>query len=172
MCGVPRVLLLVDKDCDHIEQCWARATPGAPPFPAHPHAPAPGVRHGVRAAVFVCPLNESEYIRAVQGHLFMMKKMICFITDEITIWVMGLMGLFFFGHNNEAPSLCIFHSLGISGCLGCGLGHAVHDAMHFRFPHSIDHHLLGIPVLCVLLYRIVTQTASRIKQTNTWINSN
>jgi len=44
--------------------------------------------------------------------------------------------------------------MGLGWCPGCGIGHAMHDAMHFQWGKSISAHPFGIPAVCIILYRI------------------
>lgn len=101
-----------------------------------------------------------------------MRKLIERATSEVSVWSLALLGLYLFGHVEGGPTLCLFHWIGLEACLGCGLGHAIHDAMHFRFGASVEHHPLGIPVLLLLLFRIHELTRSRTKQPTTWTRTN
>jgi hypothetical protein len=61
------------------------------------------------------------------------------------------------------PSLCIFNAIGIKACPGCGIAHAMQSAMHLNFAESFHHHVLGIPAVLVLCYRVYVLTFSKIK---------
>jgi len=100
------------------------------------------------------------------------KKVIEFATTEVMLWSFALIVLFFFGGGSKSFTLCFFHLMDLNSCWGCGLGHAIHDAMHLRLSASLEHHPLGIPVLLILLQRIFKLTRSRIKQPTTWISNN
>ena len=84
-----------------------------------------------------------------------MKNIVRFATAEITLWTLGLIALFFVG-DLPGPSFCLFKWMGFEHCWGCGLGHAVHDALHMNFARSFAHHPLGIPVLAVILGRMMS----------------
>lgn len=72
---------------------------------------------------------------------------------EITAWVLALVALFFMNEEAYQESLCLFRFIGFERCPGCGLGHAIHAALHFNFAESIQSHLFGIPAIGILLQR-------------------
>ena len=72
---------------------------------------------------------------------------------EVTVWIIGMIILFFMNVDNET-SLCLFRFIGFTHCPGCGIGHAIHDALHFRFSSSFAHHPLGIPAVIIIFIRI------------------
>lgn len=51
-------------------------------------------------------------------------------------------------------SLCVFKWMGFSGCPGCGIGHALQEAMHLNFKASFKAHPLGIFALLIIIFRI------------------
>lgn len=71
---------------------------------------------------------------------------------ELVIWITALVCLYFL--NVDGQSLCIFRFAGISWCPGCGLGHAIHAALHFQFVASFNEHPFGIPALLIIAHRI------------------
>ena len=76
---------------------------------------------------------------------------------EQVVWMFALVALFFMDLSNpasEAASFCIFNWAGFTSCPGCGLGHAIHHALHFNFKLSLTHHILGIPATIGILYII------------------
>lgn len=62
--------------------------------------------------------------------------------------------LFFLPDTEGAKSLCPSQLLGLGKCPGCGIGHAIHDALHFRFRASFHHHPLGILAVIIIFIRI------------------
>jgi hypothetical protein len=62
--------------------------------------------------------------------------------------------LFFLPNTGGERSLCPSRLLGLGKCPGCGIGHAIHDALHFRFRSSFHHHPLGIVAVIVIFIRI------------------
>jgi len=50
-------------------------------------------------------------------------------------------------------SFCLLKTLGLSWCPGCGIGHAMHYALHFEFAKSFDAHILGIPGVLIIFYQ-------------------
>lgn len=76
---------------------------------------------------------------------------------EAVIWILGLIGLACLNpYADQAPSLCIFHTLGLRFCPGCGLGHAIASLFHGDFRNSFAAHPLGIPALVILTGRILS----------------
>lgn len=80
-------------------------------------------------------------------------------------WVSSLIVLFFLPGGNSGISLCIFKYLGFTFCPGCGIGHSIHDALHFRITDSFHHHPLGIIAVFIIFNRII-QLRKPIKQIN------
>ncbi|MGV3595982.1 MAG: DUF2752 domain-containing protein [Sediminibacterium sp.] len=62
--------------------------------------------------------------------------------------------LFFLPDTEGQQSLCPSQLLGLGKCPGCGIGHAIHDALHFRFQASFYHHLFGIVGVIIIFIRI------------------
>ena len=73
---------------------------------------------------------------------------------EVICWVTGLTALYFMPENGSGPTLCPFHWMGFKYCPGCGIGHAIHYAMHFQFATSFYYHPFGIAGLIIILLRI------------------
>ena len=73
---------------------------------------------------------------------------------EITVWVSGMLLLYFMDADTTSPSLCMFRFAGIQHCPGCGLGHAVMEALHCKFTASFQQHPLGIAAVIIILNRI------------------
>lgn len=72
--------------------------------------------------------------------------------SEVILWN-GALILLAVMNTGSTTSFCILKNLGISWCPGCGLGHAIHDALHFEFGKSIQEHILGIPATLILFYQ-------------------
>ena len=73
---------------------------------------------------------------------------------ELIMWVSGLSLLFFMPENAEGFSFCIFKLVGFSGCLGCGIGHAIREGLHFHFLNSLKQHPLGLLAIIIIFNRI------------------
>ena len=95
----------------------------------------------------------SQFLKWIRVHL------------EFVFWVSALLLLFFLPEGNSGPSLCVFRYLGFTFCPGCGIGHSIHDALHFRFTDSFHHHPLGIIAVFIIFNRII-QLRKPIKQIN------
>ncbi|MFL5741197.1 MAG: DUF2752 domain-containing protein [Flavisolibacter sp.] len=74
--------------------------------------------------------------------------------SEPVSWILVLVLLFFMNGSKPAGSFCLFKLLGFHSCWGCGIGHAIHDALHFQFRQSVYHHILGIPAVAAIVYSI------------------
>lgn len=70
------------------------------------------------------------------------------------IWAIVLSLLYFMDSSNEHFSFCLFRLVGFNHCIGCGIGHAIHDTLHFQFQKSFHEHIFGIPVTAILLYQV------------------
>jgi len=73
---------------------------------------------------------------------------------ELLCWITALIVLFFLSENQTDSSLCIFSLLGFGHCPGCGIGHAIHYALHLKLAVSFQHHPLGIFAVIVIFIRI------------------
>lgn len=73
---------------------------------------------------------------------------------ECIFWITALVVLFFMKADTNAPSLCIFKWIHLTYCPGCGLGHAIHFALHFQFAASFQNHPMGIVAVLIILNRI------------------
>lgn len=93
-------------------------------------------------------------------------------TSELVLWSAALIALFFMGGGPDAATLCVFHAFGFIHCPGCGLGNAIHEALHLHWTASFNHHPLGIPVLLLLLGRVASLLLSRSQNHTPWITSN
>ena len=73
---------------------------------------------------------------------------------ELLCWSAALIVLFFMPVNVSERSLCVFRLIGFDSCPGCGLGHAIHYALHLQFGQSFHEHILGVPAVLIILNRI------------------
>lgn len=73
---------------------------------------------------------------------------------ELIFWVAALVTLYFVDMGQYHHTLCPLGSAGLIWCPGCGLGRAITLLMHGDLMGSVQMHLLGVPALGVLLYRI------------------
>ena len=81
-------------------------------------------------------------------------------------WTLVLVVLYFIDRDSTNNSLCIFRVAGIENCPGCGIGHAISEALHFNFYKSFDTHITGIPSAFFLIVFIIRTFISSIKQTD------
>jgi hypothetical protein len=73
---------------------------------------------------------------------------------NLLIWPLALVVLYGMD-TTPGPSLCVFRFMGFRSCPGCGLGHAIHEALHLNWQQSIRDHILGIPTTMVLLFQVL-----------------
>lgn len=73
---------------------------------------------------------------------------------ELVFWMTAVIALFFLPENKPDTSLCLFSLLGYGYCPGCGLGHAIHYALHLQLAASFQHHPLGILGGLIIFIRI------------------
>ncbi len=73
---------------------------------------------------------------------------------ELIFWVAAILLLFFLPENITEPSFCVFKWAGFSSCLGCGLGHAIHDTLHLQLINAFHHHPMGTLAVLIIFNRI------------------
>jgi hypothetical protein len=62
--------------------------------------------------------------------------------------------------------------VGFRSCWGCGIGHAIHYALHLQFKQSFAEHVFGLPAAVGILYQIFSSFYHRTKQTRLlWTNN-
>jgi hypothetical protein len=71
------------------------------------------------------------------------------------IWLLLLLLLYLMDTTKATFSFCLFRLIGFESCPGCGLGHAIHDALHFQLKESFQAHPLGIPAVIGILYHVI-----------------
>src|SRR5688572_7950736 len=69
-------------------------------------------------------------------------------------WTIALLFLFFLDTAEASFSFCVFKWMGFESCFGCGIGHAIHHALHLQLEQSFQAHILGIPATVGILYSI------------------
>jgi hypothetical protein len=90
---------------------------------------------------------------------------------EPLAWLLGLLLLFFMDPSNDGISFCVFRLVGFESCLGCGIGHAIHFALHLKFQQSLSEHIFGIPATIGILYHLF-YSFQKLKQNNLkWTNN-
>lgn len=97
-----------------------------------------------------------------------MKQVLHYIKSyaEPVIWTSALTALFFMNGGTYDHSLCLVKAMGFTWCPGCGLGHAIHDVLHFDFKASVQEHILGIPATIILFYQTIKSTYIIYKNNN------
>ena len=73
---------------------------------------------------------------------------------ELLFWIAALIALFFLPENQTTASLCPASLLGLGRCPGCGIGHAIHYALHLQLSASFQQHPLGIFTVIIIFIRI------------------
>jgi hypothetical protein len=90
-----------------------------------------------------------------------------FKNPEFVIWTAALIYLGGFSQMVDAPfTLCIPSLFGFDGCLGCGVGRSIAEALHGDFIGSFELHPFGILAISAILVRMVNiyNSANRVVQ--------
>ena len=75
---------------------------------------------------------------------------------ELIIWAGAILVLSIsYPKTVDHFTLCPIENLGFSWCPGCVLGRSISYLLHGDFLLSFEQHWLGIPALCILIFRIV-----------------
>lgn len=90
---------------------------------------------------------------------------------EPFIWTAALLLLFFMDPSKEGASFCVFKLVGFKSCPGCGIGHAIHHALHLNFQRSVQEHILGIPGTIAILYAIFKSFINLNQNKLLWTNN-
>lgn len=80
---------------------------------------------------------------------------------ELIFWVVALIALFILPEKTTAFSLCPSSLLGLGHCAGCGIGHAIHYALHLQLSLSFQQHPLGIFAVIIIFIRIKQLTLTQ-----------
>ncbi|MFZ1518189.1 MAG: DUF2752 domain-containing protein [Ignavibacteriaceae bacterium] len=74
---------------------------------------------------------------------------------EGLIWISSLLYLAFFNNPfNQHFTICPLSNAGFEHCPGCGLGNAVSLLLNGYFIESFYSHILGIPAVVIILFRV------------------
>lgn len=74
---------------------------------------------------------------------------------EGVIWIAALLYLALFNDPfHHHFTVCPFANFGFEHCPGCGLGNSISLFFHGYFIESFSTHVLGIPALLIILYRV------------------
>jgi hypothetical protein len=82
---------------------------------------------------------------------------------ELCAWSICLLLLALSDPASDHFTLCVFNLAGIDFCPGCGIGHSIAWLFRFEFERSVECHILGMPALLILLFRILHLLTSAIK---------
>ncbi len=74
---------------------------------------------------------------------------------ELIFWIAAMLLLFFMNAEVGIDSFCFFRWLGLNWCPGCGIGHAIHSALHLQLATSFREHPLGIFAVVIIINRII-----------------
>ncbi len=73
---------------------------------------------------------------------------------EQIAWAIALCFLYLMDTSPAAASFCIFKWIGFESCMGCGIGHSIHQALHFNFAQAYQEHMMGIPATGLLILQL------------------
>lgn len=99
----------------------------------------------------------STSIKSKQEQTFVYKifQSIKLVGFEGIIWITALVYLAFFNNPFQSHfTICPLSNAGFEHCPGCGLGNSVSFLFNGYFSESFDTHLLGIPAILIIVYRI------------------
>lgn len=80
--------------------------------------------------------------------------------------------LYYMDTSQAAVSLCIFKQIGLQSCIGCGLGHSIHYALHAEFIQSVQSHVAGLPIIVFYTNRLSKSLILFIKSKSIEWNNN
>jgi hypothetical protein len=90
---------------------------------------------------------------------------------EPIAWTVALLLLFFMDSLPATGSFCVFKLVGFNSCWGCGIGHAIHYALHLDLQRSFQEHIFGIPATIAIIYTIYTSFINQQLNKLTWTNN-
>uniref|UniRef100_A0A832G7X0 DUF2752 domain-containing protein n=1 Tax=Ignavibacterium album TaxID=591197 RepID=A0A832G7X0_9BACT len=97
-------------------------------------------------------LNIKAIIRFIYSKLSLIYKL---LGIEGIIWIVSLTYLASLTNSNHQHfTICPLSNLGFEHCPGCGLGKSISMILHGNIFESFDFHLLGIPALIIIIFRI------------------
>ena len=85
---------------------------------------------------------------------------------EAFVWIIGLTMMATMDPVHSHASLCPLSALGISWCPGCGLGHSIAWLFRAELLKSFQTHMLGIPAVLIILYRVFQIIKTTLKEKN------
>ena len=94
---------------------------------------------------------------------------------ELVFFSIAMMLLFFMKvsiNGVEDFSFCPFRWLGFTHCLGCGVGHAIHYALHGQWALSYNAHMFGVPALLIITHRIFFNLITIIQHERKFVQQN
>lgn len=86
---------------------------------------------------------------------FVSQRQRFFLHFEWLILTIGLLVIALHNPYNDSASLCIIDRMGFTFCPGCGLGKSIALLFRGQLYASFEAHLLGIPAVLILIYRII-----------------
>lgn len=100
--------------------------------------------------------NYLPNIKAITGFVHLkLSDVYKLLSLEGIIWIVSLIYLASFTESNQQHfTICPLSNLGFEHCPGCGLGKSISMILHGNIFESFDFHLLGIPALIIILFRI------------------
>ncbi|MDA0684037.1 MAG: DUF2752 domain-containing protein [Bacteroidetes bacterium] len=112
------------------------------------------------STIFLTPFLSLDLKRSARATLVQHRSLI-----EGGIWVMGLLAMGLADPASEGLfDLCLFKAIGLPGCPGCGLGHAIGYIFRGEWALAIHSHPLSPFVLLILLHRIASLVRSTFQR--------
>jgi hypothetical protein len=90
------------------------------------------------------------------------RRSLTFVPWEAIAWMLGIIALAVFEPGRDQHIVvCPFALAGIDFCPGCGLGRSISLLLHGEWRESFSAHVMGLPALIILSYRIVQLTLTK-----------
>lgn len=84
---------------------------------------------------------------------------------EALVWIAALFYLAFFNDPfHQHFTICPLANAGFDYCPGCGLGNSISLLLNGHIAESFNAHLLGIPAVIIIIYRIFSLIKFNLKK--------
>lgn len=101
--------------------------------------------------------THSKSISPPDKFISLLRNLFSVINLEVIFWTFALIYLAFFNNVHSTHfTICPLSNLGIEHCPGCGLGNSISLFFSGDFIESFKAHILGIPAVSILVYRILS----------------
>jgi hypothetical protein len=117
-------------------------------------------------------LSISKKLEREKVSVYKIFQSIKLIGFEGLIWISSLVYLAFFNNPfHQHFTICPLSNAGFEHCPGCGLGNSISLLFNGYFVESFYLHLLGIPALIIILFRIYSIIKFNLSRNNSLTKS-